>query len=42
VEIGVGFLAPFFHGTEFHDEIYHDNIRGFYRKTTELEELKAV
>lgn len=33
VEIGEGFLAPFFHGIEFHDEIYYDNIRGFYRKT---------
>ena len=33
VEIGEGFLAPFFHGREFHDEIYHDGIRGFYRKT---------
>ena len=33
VEIGEGFLAPFFHGIEFHDEIYYDDIRGFYRKT---------
>ena len=33
VEIGEGFLAPFFRGTEFHDEIYYDNNRGFYRKT---------
>jgi len=33
VEIGEGFLAPFFHGKEFHDEIYYDEIRGFYRKT---------
>jgi chorismate synthase len=33
VEIGEGFLAPFFHGREFHDEIFHDGILGFYRKT---------
>jgi chorismate synthase len=33
VEIGEGFFAPFFRGTEFHDEIYYDNNRGFYRKT---------
>ncbi|MCL4415171.1 MAG: chorismate synthase [Actinobacteria bacterium] len=33
VEIGEGFLAPFFHGREFHDEIYYDDIQGFYRKT---------
>ena len=33
VEIGEGFLAPFFHGSEFHDEIFHDGILGFYRKT---------
>jgi len=33
VEIGEGFLAPFFHGIEFHDKIYYDDIRGFYRKT---------
>jgi chorismate synthase len=33
VEIGEGFLAPFFHGIEFHDEIYHDDFNGFYRKT---------
>jgi chorismate synthase len=33
IEIGEGFLAPFFRGTEFHDEIYFDDIRGFYRKT---------
>lgn len=33
VEIGEGFLAPFFHGIEFHDEIYYDNTGGFYRKT---------
>jgi len=33
VEIGEGFLAPFSHGIEFHDEIYHDDFNGFYRKT---------
>lgn len=33
VEIGEGFLAPFFHGIEFHDKIYCNNTGGFYRKT---------
>ena len=33
VEIGEGFLTPFFHGIEFHDEIYYDDTSGFYRKT---------
>ena len=33
VEIGEGFLAPFLHGIEFHDEIYYDNTSGFYSKT---------
>jgi len=33
VEIGDGFLAPFFSGTEFHDEIYHNSKNGFYRNT---------
>ncbi len=34
VEIGEGFLAPFFHGIEFHDEIYYNHdAHGFYRKT---------
>lgn len=33
VEVGEGFLSPFFKGREFHDEIYYDKLQGFYRKT---------
>ncbi|MBU0630020.1 MAG: chorismate synthase [Candidatus Margulisbacteria bacterium] len=33
VEIGLGFAAASLHGSKVHDEIFHDQDRGFYHKT---------